>query len=163
MICLCQKIQFVGIATKSESIRPSRIYQTNIKAIKTSENNRYLLHWDGKKLHGLEHVETSSKVVAILLTVTHEKREILLKIENETEGHTIAVKLTKIILETMNTWNIENQLNHWFGVSYDICKHRSSQRSSYKPEKSFRWLASATSMQTSCARTVMCSSCINSF
>ena len=63
------------------------IYQTNIKAIKTSENNRYLLHWDGKMLHGLEHVETSSEVVTILLTCFHEKREILLKVENETEGH----------------------------------------------------------------------------
>ena len=39
------------------------IYQTNTKTIKTSENNRYLLHWDGKMLHGLEHVETSSEVV----------------------------------------------------------------------------------------------------
>ena len=58
-------------------------------------------------LHGLEDVETSSEVVAILLTASHEKREILLKIENETEGYTTAPKLTKIILETMDMWNIE--------------------------------------------------------
>ena len=83
------------------------ICQTNIKAIKTSENNKYLLHWDGKMLHGLEHVETSSEVVAILLTATHRKREILLKIENGTEGHITAAQLTKIILETMDMWNIE--------------------------------------------------------
>ena len=68
------------------------------------------MHWDGKMLHGLEHVETSSEVVAILLTATHEKREIFLKIENEIEGYTTAAKLTKIILETMNMWNIEKHL-----------------------------------------------------
>ena len=58
-------------------------------------------------LHGFEHVETSSEVVAILLTATHEKREILLKIENETEGHITTAKLNKIISETMDMWNIE--------------------------------------------------------
>ena len=38
------------------------------------------------------------------------KRKILLKIENETEGHATAAKLTKIILETMHMWNIEKHL-----------------------------------------------------
>ena len=33
-------------------------------------------------LQGREDVETSTKVIAILLTATYEKKEILLKIEN---------------------------------------------------------------------------------
>ena len=57
------------------------IYQTNIKAIKTSENIRYLLHWDGKILHGLEQIETSSEVVAILLTATMKKEKFYLKLK----------------------------------------------------------------------------------
>ena len=36
--------------------------------------------------------------------------EILLKIENETEGHATAAKLTKIILEIMDMWNVEKHL-----------------------------------------------------
>ena len=37
-------------------------------------------------LQGLEHVETSTEVKAILLTVTHEKKKNLLKIKNNNVG-----------------------------------------------------------------------------
>ena len=35
---------------------------------------------------GLEHIETSSKVIAMLLTVTQGKKKISLKIENNNVG-----------------------------------------------------------------------------
>ena len=37
-------------------------------------------------LHGLEDVETSTDVIAILLTATHENKKILLKIKNNSVG-----------------------------------------------------------------------------
>ena len=37
-------------------------------------------------LQDVEHVETPTKVIAILLTVTHGKKKILLKIENNNVG-----------------------------------------------------------------------------
>ena len=61
-------------------------------------------------MQGLEQVETSTKVIVILFTATHKKKEILLKIENNTEGHSTAAKLTKIILDTLDMWNIEKHL-----------------------------------------------------
>ena len=37
-------------------------------------------------LQGLEHLETSTEVMAIILTVTHGKKKILLKIEANNVG-----------------------------------------------------------------------------
>ena len=77
------------------------VFEKNLETIKASEYNRYLLHWDGKMLQSMEHAGTGAEVVAILLTATHEKHEILLKIEN-LDGHSTAGELTKIILETLD-------------------------------------------------------------
>ena len=62
--------------------RAKCIFEKNLKTIHGLESNRYLLHWDGKMLQSIEHVRTSKEVIAILWTATHEKSEILLKIEN---------------------------------------------------------------------------------
>ena len=51
-------------------------------------------------LQSIEHAGTSKEVIAILLTATHEKSEILLKIENLDQGHSTAAELTTIILDT---------------------------------------------------------------
>ena len=53
---------------------------------------------------------TSKEVIAILLTATHEKSEILLKIENLHQGHSTAAELTNIILDTLDSCNIGKHL-----------------------------------------------------
>ena len=40
----------------------------------------------GKMVQGLEHIKTFGEVIAILLTVTHGKKKIFLKIENNNAG-----------------------------------------------------------------------------
>ena len=85
------------------------VFEKNLETIKASEYNRYLLHWDGKMLQSMEHAGTGAEVVAILLTATHEKHEILLKIEN-LDGHSTAGELTKIILETLDDCGIDKNL-----------------------------------------------------
>ena len=58
-------------------------------------------------------VETSTEVIAFLLTATHEKKEILLKLKitlKDIQVHSTAAKLTSILLETLNMWNIEKYL-----------------------------------------------------
>ena len=78
------KIQCKGIAIGYESKLLSQYLRKTWKQFNylNSKRNRYLLHKDGEMLQGLEHVETSTAVIAILLTVTHGKKKILLKIEN---------------------------------------------------------------------------------
>ena len=61
-------------------------------------------------LQSIEHVGTSKEVIAILLTATHEKSEILLKIENLDQGHGTAAELTNIILDTLDNCNIGKHL-----------------------------------------------------
>ena len=46
------------------------IIENNSETIQSSEQNRYLLYWDEKTLQGFEYVETSTEVIAILLTDT---------------------------------------------------------------------------------------------
>ena len=86
------------------------IFEKNLKTIHDSESNRYLLHWDGKMLQSIEHAGTSKEVIAILLTATHEKSEILLKIENLDQGHSTAAELTNIILDTLDNCNTGKHL-----------------------------------------------------
>ena len=43
-----------------------RISEKNLETIHDSESNRYLLHWDGKMLQSIEHVQTFREVIAIL-------------------------------------------------------------------------------------------------
>ena len=61
-------------------------------------------------LQSIEHVGTSNEVIAILLTATHEKSEILLKIENLDQGHSTAAELTNTILDTLDNCNIGKHL-----------------------------------------------------
>ena len=86
------------------------IFEKNLKTIHDSESNRYLLHWDGKMLQSIEHAGTSQEVIAILLTATHEKSKILLKIENLDQGHNTAAELTNIIWDTLDNCNIGKHL-----------------------------------------------------
>ena len=90
--------------------RAKCIFEKNLKTIHDSESNRYLLHWDGKMLQSIEHPGTSKEVIAILLTSTHEKSEILLKIEILDQGHSTAAELTNIILGTLDNCNIGKHL-----------------------------------------------------
>ena len=73
--------------------RAKYIFEKNLETTHDSERNRYLLHWDGKMLQSIEYVGTSTEVIAILLTATHEKNEISLKIENLDQGYSTAAKL----------------------------------------------------------------------
>ena len=116
MTCLCQKTQCVGTVIACESKEPS-IFEKNLETIHDSETNRYLLHWDGKMIQSIEHVGRSKEVIAILLTATHEKSEILLKIENSDQGHSTAAELTNIILDTLDNCNIGKHLI--IGLVYD--------------------------------------------
>ena len=61
-------------------------------------------------LQSVEHAGTCKEVIAILLTATHEKSEILLKIENLDQEHSIAAELTNIILDTLDNCNIGKHL-----------------------------------------------------
>ena len=60
---------------------------------------------DGKLLQSMEHVGTFKEVIAVLLIATHEKNEILLKIENLDQGHSTAAELTNILLDTLDNCN----------------------------------------------------------
>ena len=104
------KIQRVDIAIGYESKLLSQYLRKTWKQINylNSKSNRYLLYWNGKMLQDLEHVETSTEVIAILLTVTRGKT-MLLKIENNTVGQHSFTKDT-VILDTLDMWNIEKHL-----------------------------------------------------
>ena len=97
--------------------RAKCIFEKNFKTIRDSECNRYLLHWGGKMLQSIEHVGTFKEVIAILLTATHEKSEILLKIKNLDQGHSTAAELTNIILDTLDNCNIGKHFN--IGLVFD--------------------------------------------
>ena len=90
--------------------RAKCIFEKNLKTIHDSESNRYLLLSDGKMLQSIEHVGTSKEVIAILLTTTHGKSEISLKIENLDQGHSTATELTNTILDTLDNCNIGKHL-----------------------------------------------------
>ena len=90
--------------------RAKCIFEKNLKTVYDSESNRYLLHWDGKMLQSIERVGTFKEVIAILLTATHKKSEILLKIENLDQGHSKAAELTNRILDTLDNCNIGKHL-----------------------------------------------------
>ena len=97
--------------------RAKCIDEKNLKTVHDSESNRYLLHWDGKMLLSIKHVGTSKEVIAILLTATHKKSEILLKIENLDQGHSTAAELINIILDTLGNCNIGKHLI--IGLAFD--------------------------------------------
>ena len=61
-------------------------------------------------LQNIEHVGTSKKVIAILLTATDKKSNVLLQINPVDQKHSIASEQTKIILDTLDKWKIERDL-----------------------------------------------------
>ena len=58
----------------------------------------------------IEHVRTFKEIIVILLTATHEKSGILLKIENLDQRHSTAAELINIILDTLYNCNIGKRL-----------------------------------------------------
>ena len=58
-------------------------------------------------LQNIEHVETSKEVIAILLAATGKKSNVLLQINPVDQKHSTVSEETKIILDTLDKWNIE--------------------------------------------------------
>ena len=61
-------------------------------------------------LQSIEQVRTSKEVIAILLTATDKKSDILLQINPVDQKHSTASEQTNIILDTLEKWKIERDL-----------------------------------------------------
>ena len=105
---------------KNRAEAATRFLKEQLLPIRCDDNDQlswFVLHWDSKMLKPLEYAGKKQDVLAIILTSTHEKQDILLSIVQLQEGKGNAENETRRILQVLDELEINRNL--MIGLVFD--------------------------------------------